>query len=84
MREQLCAVEDELIRLNQAVDLVEKIYVDGTPEEYMVDRIIEHVRTLSGLFDDLYKRSTTSQIPDRLIAFEQIEQGFERCAARAC
>ena len=51
--EKIRAIEDELIRLNQAADLVEMLYVDGKPEEYVIDAMVMHVRRLTGLFEDL-------------------------------
>lgn len=51
--EKLDTLEDELIKLNQAASLAEKLYVDGHPEEYVVDCMVSHARKLTVMFDDL-------------------------------
>jgi len=50
---KLREIEDELIRLNQAADLAEKLFVDGQPEEYIVDAMIMHARRISKMFQEI-------------------------------
>lgn len=45
-------LEDELIKLNQLADLAERLFINGTAEEYIVDAMITHIRQLSGIYYD--------------------------------
>jgi len=48
---ELNDLEEEIIDLNQAADLAEKIFVDGKPEDYLVHAMIAHARRVMLLFE---------------------------------
>jgi hypothetical protein len=47
--------EAELIRLNQAADLAERVFTEGAPEEYVIDGMVMHIRTLTKMYYGMRK-----------------------------
>ncbi len=43
-------LEDIIIRLNQAADLAEMTFVEGKPQEYLIDCLIQDIRILKEVF----------------------------------